>query len=112
MNDTYLNNYIRSVNIYKITDGEYTDRYVDMYLYMEKLFKNCYKKRIKNIRTLDKYFTENGEYILSYNINNKVVIADSHLFRKTVIIPTILKMYLIDNVKLNVKLVHFLTTFS
>lgn len=115
MNDEDLNNYIRSVNLYKITDGEYIDRYVDMYLYMEKLFKNCYKKRkedIKDIRTLDNYFTENDEYILSYNFNNKVVMSDSHLFTKTDILPTILKKYLIDNMKLNIKLVQFFTTFS
>lgn len=34
------NQFIRSVNIHKISDGEYIDKYVEMYLFMEKMFEN------------------------------------------------------------------------
>lgn len=38
--------YNRSVNIYKITDGEYIDEYVNIYLQLMNIFKNIhiYKK--------------------------------------------------------------------
>lgn len=57
--------FLRSVNIHKITDGEYIDEYVNMYLWLDEIFK-------------DLKISKNDKFPLStyYKANNIVLIEE------------------------------------
>lgn len=94
--NNHLDIYKRSVNLYKITDGEYKDIYVEMYLWLENLnnsliecdninkiyknnisvFKNKYTDKVCIIRDyLSKTFKVNNDnvYLIFENLYHHIL---------------------------------------
>lgn len=61
-----LNNYIRSINIHKITDGEYIDIYVEQFKFLNKLFEDL--EYVEGFNSIIYYKNNNGKLILEYDI--------------------------------------------